>query len=226
MEKNYNDLPLVIVHGLGDSPKLPWWGFLKKYIRENTDSEIFSIDLSTEIETPFEKRRVKVPGTALGSIKDYAKELEDFVGRIESDVNIIAHSLGGLVSRWYIEMMGGSQNVEKIVTLATPHQGTYMAYAGILSPAAREMVPGSDLIYSLNSHDLPAEVDYTAVWGIEDRAFVQKWRSKLPENLVVFNENARNVCAGDVDHLEMVYSKEVFELYKDFIFKGPKDIKK
>ncbi|MGC7872234.1 alpha/beta fold hydrolase [Desulfosporosinus sp. SYSU MS00001] len=38
--------------------------------------------------------------------------------------NIIAHSMGGLVSRYYIENLGGSDNVNKLITIDTPHWGS------------------------------------------------------------------------------------------------------
>ena len=115
-------------------------------------------------------------------------------------------------------MLGGEEYVRKLITLATPHQGTYVAYMGLISAAAREMLPSSDLLYALNSNPLPDSVDYTAVWSSSDHAFVQNWRAKLPENLVVFNTHARNVYAGDFSHLELVYNRKVFECYRDYLF--------
>lgn len=42
-------------------------------------------------------------------------------------INIIGHSNGGLVSRYYIENMGGSENVNKLITIDTPHWGSGLA---------------------------------------------------------------------------------------------------
>lgn len=36
---------------------------------------------------------------------------------------IIAHSMGGLVARWYIEQLGGHRFVKRLVTVGTPHHG-------------------------------------------------------------------------------------------------------
>src|SRR5262249_35503576 len=38
--------------------------------------------------------------------------------------HIVAHSMGGLVSRWFIERAGGNQVVEHLVMLGTPNAGT------------------------------------------------------------------------------------------------------
>ncbi len=49
-----------------------------------------------------------------------------------SQVDLLAHSMGGLVSRAYIEdaIANNENTVHKLVTLATPHQGTLAAYRG------------------------------------------------------------------------------------------------
>lgn len=39
-------------------------------------------------------------------------------------VHIVAHSLGGLVSRWFVEQEGGKEMVQHLVTAGTPHLGT------------------------------------------------------------------------------------------------------
>ncbi len=217
-EKRFGDT-IVIVPGFGDTPRMPWWGVLKRFLREE-DSEVVikPIDFSMGVKPPFmDKGKIKVPGTSIGSIKEYAEKLKDFLEKIDGEVDIIAHSLGGLVSRWYIEERGGDKKVDDLVTIATPHQGTHMAYIGFMTPAGREMIPGSELLCKLNHKALPENVNYTAVWSNFDHVFFQDWRSKLPENLVVLNSSARNVYVGDHDHHEMIVNKEVFHFYKNYI---------
>jgi pimeloyl-ACP methyl ester carboxylesterase len=43
-------------------------------------------------------------------------------------VDLIGHSMGGLVARFYLQELGGSRRVDRCITLATPHQGSYSAY--------------------------------------------------------------------------------------------------
>ncbi|MEM7248635.1 MAG: NosD domain-containing protein [Acidobacteriota bacterium] len=43
------------------------------------------------------------------------------------DVNIVAHSMGGLNSRWYIQNFGYAGDVNKLVMLATPNHGSTLA---------------------------------------------------------------------------------------------------
>jgi len=65
--------------------------------------------------------------TAL-SIQEYAGNLQNEINQIMNDegvtkVDIVAHSMGGLIARYYIEMMNGYKNVRKLVMLETPNQG-------------------------------------------------------------------------------------------------------
>lgn len=48
-------------------------------------------------------------------------------------ITIIAHSLGCLVSRYYINCLGGDRKVERIVLMGGPHQGTPKAITALLT---------------------------------------------------------------------------------------------
>lgn len=83
-----------------------------------------------------------------------ARKLRSFVdGALnatgQSKARLIAHSNGGLVSRWYRVNEGGSRKTSKLITLGTPHKGTTWAYACI-SPACFEMRPNSSFLQNLN----------------------------------------------------------------------------
>ena len=40
------------------------------------------------------------------------------------EVDILAHSMGGLVARIYIKDMGGANRVKRLITMGTPHRGS------------------------------------------------------------------------------------------------------
>ena len=40
---------------------------------------------------------------------------------------LIAHSMGGLVARWYLDRLGGAAVTRKLITLGTPHRGALKA---------------------------------------------------------------------------------------------------
>ena len=43
-------------------------------------------------------------------------------------IDLVCHSLGGLVARVYVQELGGSRRVDRCITLGTPHRGTYGSY--------------------------------------------------------------------------------------------------
>jgi pSer/pThr/pTyr-binding forkhead associated (FHA) protein len=48
-------------------------------------------------------------------------------------ITIIAHSMGCLIARYYIERLGGKRNVERVVLLGGPHAGTPYSFATLLT---------------------------------------------------------------------------------------------
>lgn len=54
-------------------------------------------------------------------------------------VTVIAHSLGALVARYYIERLGGKRRVDRLVLLGGPHQGVVRAAHTLLTKA--DMLP-------------------------------------------------------------------------------------
>ena len=45
-------------------------------------------------------------------------------------VHVVGHSLGGLISRYYVQRQGGDRRVESLVTLGTPHHGLGLGARG------------------------------------------------------------------------------------------------
>ena len=43
-------------------------------------------------------------------------------------IDLVAFSLGGIVTRYYLQRLGGLGRVQRYVTLSTPHHGTLLAY--------------------------------------------------------------------------------------------------
>ncbi|MCY3411021.1 MAG: hypothetical protein INQ03_05215 [Candidatus Heimdallarchaeota archaeon] len=94
-------------------------------------------------------------------------------------INIVAHSMGGLISRYLIEKGAVDPNIddnwaERINTLfmlGTPNHGTWEAYVGSISPifgdwsaSARQMQPGSTFLDSLGYSEYPGE-HYITIGG-------------------------------------------------------------
>ncbi|MGY2063377.1 esterase/lipase family protein, partial [Nocardia gipuzkoensis] len=77
-----------------------------------------------------------LPGTGgTGYIQDSAKQLAAFVDRVlgataASNVDIVAHSQGGPMSRWYLKFDGGADKVRHEITFAATNHGTTLVGIG------------------------------------------------------------------------------------------------
>jgi pimeloyl-ACP methyl ester carboxylesterase len=68
--------------------------------------------------------------------KKLQEQIEDLKKKANMDqVNIVAHSMGGLIARYYVQNLDKENSVNKIITLGTPHSGakewTDMSFFGI-----------------------------------------------------------------------------------------------
>jgi triacylglycerol lipase len=83
----------------------------------------------------------------------------------DQPINLFGFSMGGLICRTYVQRMGGAARTRRLVTLATPHRGTYMAYPFRNRPACVQMRPGSAFLTELN-RDLSAleQTRFTSIW--------------------------------------------------------------
>ena len=115
----------------------------------------------------FNARRVEelarvVAGRVEQLIRDHPGERLDLVG----------HSQGGLVARYYVQKLNGAHRVRHLVTLGTPHRGTPWAYSGYLVgralPSLRQMAPGSPLLRELADDSFPESVRLTSIYSQRD----------------------------------------------------------
>ncbi len=78
--------------------------------------------------------RVLLPQLSLtGGVADRAEQLRDFLNREVSrePVHLIAHSMGGLDSRFLISNLGQASRVLSLTTIGTPHRGSPFADWGV-----------------------------------------------------------------------------------------------
>ena len=68
-------------------------------------------------------------------VRQSARELAAFVDRwkVDAPITLIAHSLGTLVSRYYVEKLGGKKKIGRLLLIGGPHQGVPKIAANLLS---------------------------------------------------------------------------------------------
>ncbi len=86
----------------------------------------------------------------IGPLAAQLKTVIDQRWRETESIHIIAHSMGGLVSRQYLQNLDGYKRCKSLTTFASPHHGSIIAwcYPGV---GAREMRPGSEFLANLQS---------------------------------------------------------------------------
>lgn len=67
-------------------------------------------------------------------VRKTARQLSQFIDSltVKLPIKIIAHSLGTLVSRYYIERCGGKDKIDKLILMGGPHLGTPNAVSSLL----------------------------------------------------------------------------------------------
>jgi triacylglycerol lipase len=109
---------------------------------------------------------------------DHAEDIEGWVNDIMTThgvdkVNVIAHSMGTLSSRYFLKMMGGMDKVERFITLGGMHHGLTSACAGTSLPFApctwAELCETGAFIANLNAAPAtPGELYWVSIAGTSD----------------------------------------------------------
>ncbi len=109
----------------------------------------------------------------------------------EQNLTLIAHSMGGLICRAYLRQFGGA-NVAQLITLGSPHHGTFHAYlASGLNGS--QMRPGNSWLAKLG--DTRVSVPFINVFSVHDTLISPQESSRLSE--------ARNVQLSGIGHVSM-----------------------
>lgn len=106
--------------------------------------------------------------------------VEEILGT-EARFHLFGFSMGGLITRYYVQMLGGAARVEQLVTFATPNWGSWLAYLYPDLHACRQMIPGSAFLNELNRNLAPLEqIHYTSIWSRLDLTILPAGSSRLP----------------------------------------------
>ncbi len=164
-----------------------------------------------------------LPYGMLGDIRIAARFLADKVesalkGDDADKVDLVCHSAGGLVARYYLMYLDGTRSVRKLVTLGTPHQGTYFSWligpplSGI-AHIAKQTRPGSHFLDEINGPGaIPDGVEVVNIWSPIDGIVVPSHNSKLP--------GSRAIRMPLVTHWGFLWRKDVYETVKA-VLDGP-----
>jgi len=148
------------------------------------------------------------------SIAEHAATLAHAVDEVlrqtgSAGVDLVGHSMGGLVIRAFLAQASNQGAVGRVVTLGTPHAGSKLAVLAV-GKARRDLLPGSPFLASLNARGVqpPRDGHLYAIYSIVD-------------NMVLPNESARAegegvTCleTGPVNHVGLLFSRRTAELVR------------
>src|SRR5258705_3938831 len=126
-------------------------------------------------------------------------------------VDVVGHSLGGLVAAYWLKRIDRGRRIRRVVTLGTPHAGTPLARPGALllglfSRALWQMIPGSALLRELASDPTPVGSELIAIASRDDA--VVPARSARAANA----PRQRSMELARVGHAELLFSRAAFGL--------------
>ncbi|MGX5208763.1 esterase/lipase family protein [Streptomyces violaceus] len=199
--------PVVLVHGtLGNS--IDNWLGLAPYLKVRGYC-VFSLDYGQLEGVPFFH--------GLGPVEKSAGQLKDFVGKVlaatgAAETDVVGHSQGGMMPRYYLRFLGGAAQVNALVGIAPSNHGTTLnGFANLLpyfpgaadllaknTPALADQVAGSDFLKRLNAGgDTVPGVRYTVIATKYDEV-VTPWRSQYLSGPDVRNVLLQDLCPVDL----------------------------
>ncbi|WP_367134033.1 MULTISPECIES: esterase/lipase family protein [Streptomyces] len=203
--------PVVLVHGTFENA-VDNWAVLGPYLAGRGYC-VFSFD--------YGKRGVPLV-YGLGPIEDSAGELATEVDTVlaatgASTVDIVGHSQGGMMPRYYMKFLGGSPKVNALVGLTPSNHGTTanglsrlantIGVTGAVAdsaPAVSEQLVGSDFMRRLNAGgDTLPGVHYTVIATRYDEV-VTPYQSQFLTGPDVRNILVQDLCTVDLsEHLAL-----------------------
>lgn len=160
-------------------------------------------------------RRTKIVGIGSGeqSFVNQALKLEAAVKAEEragrGPVDIVGHSNGGVLTRYWVRKYGGAPRVGQVISLGSPQHGTQLAGIAVsvaperCTAACRQVVPGSSFLRALNAGDeSPAGVRWLNAYTDDDDVVTPPASARLRGGI---NVRLQTLCAGAfIDHIGLL----------------------
>lgn len=208
--------PVILLHGTFGSSAVSWQALSPMLV--NAGYCVYSLDYGQTVPGPFY-------GT--GSIEASAPVLASFVTKVRRStgarqVDIVGHSQGGLMPRWYMDFLGGARFVHMLVGLAPSNHGTSaLGFAVLIAdlellglpsladlgcPSCDEQLAGSTFLQTLDAGgDTVPGPRYVVIESAFDEV-VTPYQSAFLTGTRVQDILLQDQCDDDfTDHLGILY---------------------
>lgn len=158
--------PVLLIHGIFDTIRI--FDRMSLYLK-NLGWDVYSLNL--------------VPNYGILGLDKLAKQVDDYISKTfppNQPLDLIGFSMGGVISRYYVQRLGGIERVERFITISSPHNGTLTAYALNLA-APIQMRPQSVFLEDLNQDiALLEQINFTSIWTPYDAMILPARSSQMP----------------------------------------------
>ncbi|MER6676421.1 alpha/beta fold hydrolase [Streptomyces sp. NPDC000983] len=203
--------PVVLVHGTFGNSVDNWLG-LAPYLTKRGYC-VFSLDYGQLPGVPFFH--------GLGRIDRSAEQLDAFVDKVlaatgAAEADLVGHSQGGMMPRYYLKFLGGAAEVNALVGIAPDNHGTNLSgltnllpffpgaedLLSAATPGLADQIVGSAFLTKLNAGgDTVPGVRYTVIATKYDQV-VTPYRSQFLDGPDVRNVLLQDLCPVDLsEHL-------------------------
>ncbi|HEY9299214.1 MAG TPA: triacylglycerol lipase, partial [Phormidium sp.] len=166
MNSATNSNPVLLVHGINDTAAI-FSKMAPQLARKGW--RVHDIDLT--------------PNNCDRPLDYLAKQIANYVEKTfppEQPFDIVGFSMGGIVSRYYVQRLGGINRVQRFITVSSPHHGTVLAYL-LERPGTIQMRPDSHFLADLNRDFAMLErINFTSIWTPFDLMIMPPTSSQLP----------------------------------------------
>ncbi len=183
--------PIILLHGVVDNRSV--FTFLRRALRRRGFDRTYSLNYSLLSR----------------DIRTVAQDLARFVEEVCEEtgyerVHIVGHSMGGLIGRYYVQVLGGDTRVHTLVTLGTPHGGTFGARF-IPWPVMRQLQYDSPVIAELAEPAPDCGTTFIAIWSDLDQIVVPQRNARITHA----DLRARNVLFRGIGHMSLPVDRRV-----------------
>jgi len=175
-----------------------------------------------------------LPLSGLGDARDAAAKLNTFADSVRAQtgagrVDLVAHSQGAMISRYYVKYLGGVNEVDSLVSLGGVMYGTSLANLAKLLGVGnclgivgcQQMSIGSSFLNDLNAgDDTIGNVSYTNIVTSWDEVIIPYTNGYLKNDGNNVNTNVRGQCWGRaVGHISIALDGAVYSGIQDALAK-------
>jgi triacylglycerol esterase/lipase EstA (alpha/beta hydrolase family) len=206
--------PVVLVHGTFGDMTDSWQALAP--LLANHGYCVFALDYGGSSGNPIQGYQ-EIAGAA-AQLKTFVDSVLSATGAAR--VDIVGHSQGGMMPRYYVDFLGGAAKVDALVGLSPSNHGTNLdgltgllpalpggsGFLTTLCAACTEQMAGSSFLANLNAGgDTVAGVRYTVITTKYDEV-VTPYTSAFLSGSSVTNITLQDQCPLDfADHLAVIY---------------------